>query len=166
MRYCKWRGIGWEGSELLARYLAEEEDQDLVSRLGGGGTGAKKASSGGEKDESKDEDEDEDENGEEEEEEEGGENGKGKGEGGSFLDSWDKRLLRSGGSAEAEWSFQRRVAAQPRQVLRYAYGGSPLWNSLPASKDRAEGGSVPVCQGCGARRVFEMQLMPAIRRWD
>ena len=136
--------------ELLERYLAEEEDEELVRSLERAGSNTVEEC-GGQAVDTRDE--------HEEEREEGGKEGA---EGGSCLNSWDKKLLRTGDSAKAEWHFQHRVASQPRQVLRYAYGGSPLWNSQPSSKARALGGSVSPCEGCGACRVFEMQLMPAI----
>jgi hypothetical protein len=54
-----------------------------------------------------------------------------------------------------ELLFQRKLAICPQQILRYAYGGVPLWCSYqdvpnPSSK----------CPGCDEIRVFEMQLMP------
>ncbi len=74
--------------------------------------------------------------------------------------------------------FQRRVAIEPAQVLRYAYAGEPLWitspnpleEGLPAhSNNRAQqvlaSGHhplVPMCETCGSARVFECQLMPAL----
>jgi Programmed cell death protein 2, C-terminal putative domain len=42
------------------------------------------------------------------------------------------------------------------QVVRFAYGGSPLWCTYPPP---VNSNSVPKCV-CGAERVFEMQLMP------
>jgi pre-rRNA-processing protein TSR4 len=55
--------------------------------------------------------------------------------------------------------FQNRCQAHPDQVLRYAWGAkAPLWVN-------AEGqmvGSPPVCEACGAERVFELQLMPQL----
>ena len=51
--------------------------------------------------------------------------------------------------------FQRAVQRCPRQVVRYAYGGKPLWSVAqpPAC-------CPPTCV-CGAPRTFELQLMPA-----
>ena len=46
------------------------------------------------------------------------------------------------------------------QVMRYAYGGSPLWCSLPAPS--TDSSSVPRCPCCHAPRVFELQIMPAL----
>ena len=51
--------------------------------------------------------------------------------------------------------FQQRVRHCPSQVIRYAYGGEPLWSVAHP----------PVCRpprcACGATRRFELQLMPA-----
>ncbi|XP_063306450.1 programmed cell death protein 2 [Pelobates fuscus] len=54
--------------------------------------------------------------------------------------------------------FKKRIAAEPDQVLRYCRGGEPLWMSaqnVPAAND------IPDCQ-CGAKRVFEFQVMPQL----
>ena len=88
---------------------------------------------------------------------------------------------------QAERQFQRITSWYPHQVLRYAYGGSPLWCTLPipsysvpvvASGKAAttpnptstslammcptKDCDIPHCESCGARRVFEFQLMPAL----
>lgn len=55
--------------------------------------------------------------------------------------------------------FADRLAQNPEQVLRYDFAGQPL---LYSKKD-AVGASwprVPRCGGCGAERVFELQLTP------
>lgn len=55
--------------------------------------------------------------------------------------------------------FQRRVQRAPAQVLRWCYGGRPLQlcDATPLARV-----CVPRCARCGARRVFEAQLMPAL----
>ena len=46
------------------------------------------------------------------------------------------------------------------KVLRYAYGGSPLWCTLPQPPMLPE--SDMVCCHCGSSRIFECQLMPGL----
>ena len=55
--------------------------------------------------------------------------------------------------------FQRRVQRAPTQALRWCYGGRPLQlcDATPLARV-----CVPRCPRCGARRVFEAQLMPAL----
>lgn len=76
--------------------------------------------------------------------------------------------------------FASRLSQNPEQVLRYELGGSPLLYStndaagkllssqatrtattakiqLRASRD---GPRLPPCENCGAKRVFELQLVP------
>lgn len=62
--------------------------------------------------------------------------------------------------------FMRRIRPEPRQVVRYEFGGVPLPFSAAGALSRAlwPGGTysaaaVPPC-ACGAPRVFELQLMP------
>lgn len=54
--------------------------------------------------------------------------------------------------------FQKRVNYEPEQVLRYDRHGEPLWVStenIPLVAD------IPQCK-CGARRLFEFQVMPQL----
>ena len=55
--------------------------------------------------------------------------------------------------------FTERLHRSPHQCVRYAYGGKPLW---PAAPSRTFDAAPPPCPGCGAERVFELQLMPAL----
>jgi pre-rRNA-processing protein TSR4 len=55
--------------------------------------------------------------------------------------------------------FRRRVSRYPSQCFRYAYGGEPLWNNFVAERD---GLKIPDCAGCGAKRIFEVQLTPQV----
>ncbi|XP_032816273.2 programmed cell death protein 2-like [Petromyzon marinus] len=55
--------------------------------------------------------------------------------------------------------FMKRTARCPRQVLRYSWGGEPLYVSAPDPHLTAPPTPCPLC---GAPRVFEMQLMPAL----
>ncbi|TMW62814.1 hypothetical protein Poli38472_005432 [Pythium oligandrum] len=52
--------------------------------------------------------------------------------------------------------FQKRISRCPLQVLRYDYGGEPLWPAPPARNLK-----VPRCP-CGEERAFEFQLTPTI----
>lgn len=101
---------------MLARYMAEEEDEDILAALKGTSTG------GG--------------NGEEEDER---------------LTEEDRLLL----------GFQDRVRRVPRQVVRYARGGIPLW-SIPSSKKGKQLWNIPTCVTCGTQCYFEMQLLPSL----
>jgi hypothetical protein len=59
--------------------------------------------------------------------------------------------------------FQDRLRRVPRQVVRYAPGGKPLW-SVP-DKNRKTGKqlwNVPACQCCGQQRRFEFQVLPSV----
>ncbi|XP_073527584.1 programmed cell death protein 2 isoform X4 [Phyllobates terribilis] len=54
--------------------------------------------------------------------------------------------------------FKKRISIEPEQVLRYSKGGEPLWISfqnVPAEND------IINCD-CGAKRVFELQVMPQL----
>ncbi|XP_035538005.1 programmed cell death protein 2 isoform X2 [Morone saxatilis] len=54
--------------------------------------------------------------------------------------------------------FKKKIAPEPHQVVRYSRGGSPLWISsqhIPSDQD------VPPCT-CGAKRIFEFQVMPQL----
>ncbi|NXC45437.1 PDCD2 protein, partial [Penelope pileata] len=56
-------------------------------------------------------------------------------------------------------TFKERIAAEPEQIIRYCRGGEgPIWVSgenIPEEKD------IPNCS-CGAKRVFEFQIMPQL----
>ncbi|GAB0495581.1 hypothetical protein MMPV_006883 [Pyropia vietnamensis] len=59
-------------------------------------------------------------------------------------------------------AFAAAVSDAPTQVLRY--GAVPLWTSatgVPPS-DATGGGGVPPCGACGARRAFELQVLPSL----
>ena len=83
--------------------------------------------------------------------------------------SSDTKFARSDRRSRVESHFQRVVAAAPAQVVRYQYGGDPLWCTFPPPVDhdhehrqQQASSSVPRCEHCGARREFECQLMPGI----
>lgn len=49
--------------------------------------------------------------------------------------------------------FQERISRAPTQILRYQFGGSPLWPKVPAPIEKPE-----TCD-CGKDMVFELQLL-------
>ncbi|KAG9344345.1 hypothetical protein JZ751_011014 [Albula glossodonta] len=54
--------------------------------------------------------------------------------------------------------FKQKTELEPHQVLRYCRAGSALWVSaqhIPKDKD------IPDCP-CGAKRIFEFQVMPQL----
>ncbi|KAK2489211.1 hypothetical protein MC885_012567 [Smutsia gigantea] len=54
--------------------------------------------------------------------------------------------------------FKSKIALEPEQILRYGRGIAPVWISgenIPQEKD------IPDCP-CGAKRVFEFQVMPQL----
>ena len=69
----------------------------------------------------------------------------------------EKRLSGKDRKSVIEAHFQKKLSYEPRQVLRYAYEGQPLWYTTPPQRL-----DVPPCSNCGASRVFEVQLMPTI----
>lgn len=54
--------------------------------------------------------------------------------------------------------FKQRTSAEPHQVLRYDRGGAPLWVS---SQHKPLEENIPRCP-CGAKRIFEFQVMPQL----
>jgi len=134
--------------EMLAGYLKDEADEELAAVLSGAGkkkgaaasssTSSSSAAAGGGGTGRKEEAE------EDEEQEQG----------------WMRKLSRNSPRAKVERHFQQRVACEPQQVLRYAYGGEPLWCTYPPPPDGPA--VVEACRHCGAKRCFEMQLMPAL----
>jgi pre-rRNA-processing protein TSR4 len=72
--------------KMLAKYMAEEDDEDILSALRGGNANTQGGGRRGERDER--------------------------------LSAADRALL----------TFTDRLKRSPRQVIRYAYGGEPLWS--------------------------------------
>ncbi|CAL8360724.1 unnamed protein product [Lota lota] len=72
-------------------------------------------------------------------------------------EKYEKSQARHGDAAFSR--FMKRVLLCPEQVLRYCWGGEPLFISDPPSNIAQ---MVPVCGSCGSRRTFELQLMPAL----
>ncbi|KAM6381087.1 programmed cell death protein 2-like [Pluvialis apricaria] len=55
--------------------------------------------------------------------------------------------------------FMKRISVCPEQILRYSWGGQPLFITCPpANIDKG----IPACSNCGSNRIFEFQLMPAL----
>ena len=56
--------------------------------------------------------------------------------------------------------YQHRIGRSPTQCLRYAYDTDPLW---PSPKEDLEEHVLKVpCCACGAKRVFELQLLSTV----
>jgi hypothetical protein len=56
-----------------------------------------------------------------------------------------------------EQLFHKKFLLCPQQLLRYAYGGIPLWVT---QQEQSSSLSSSCCPGCNELRVFEMELMP------
>ncbi|SPO04302.1 related to rat apoptosis protein RP-8 [Cephalotrichum gorgonifer] len=56
--------------------------------------------------------------------------------------------------------FADRMSQNPEQVIRYEFAGQPVVYSKEDAVARALETGVPRCKGCGAERVFEIQLTP------
>uniref|UniRef100_A0AAY4BVC5 Programmed cell death protein 2 C-terminal domain-containing protein n=1 Tax=Denticeps clupeoides TaxID=299321 RepID=A0AAY4BVC5_9TELE len=54
--------------------------------------------------------------------------------------------------------FKERTAMEPHQVLRYCRGSFPLWASTDNQPDEEK---IPKCP-CGAKQIFEFQVMPQL----
>jgi hypothetical protein len=101
---------------MLARYMAEEDDEIILAALRGRDTG------------------------------------------GDIMGEEDERLTEE---ARLFRGFQDRLHRVPRQVVRYARGGGPLW-SIPSVKNDKKLWQVPNCSLCGMQCSFEMQLLPSL----
>ncbi|NXY51240.1 PDD2L protein, partial [Ceuthmochares aereus] len=55
--------------------------------------------------------------------------------------------------------FMKRISACPEQILRYSWGGQPIFITCPPANIERD---IPACSNCGSNRVFEFQLMPAL----
>ncbi|KAG8563227.1 hypothetical protein GDO81_015984 [Engystomops pustulosus] len=53
--------------------------------------------------------------------------------------------------------FLKKISPCRQQILRYSWNGTPLYMSSPDEASQPSS-----CPRCGARRVFEFQLMPAL----
>lgn len=72
------------------------------------------------------------------------------------VESYEKDIPKHGDTSF--FKFYKRISRLPSQVIRYCWNGEPLFIS-----DATEQlGSLPNCQYCGSRKVFEVQLLPAL----
>ncbi|KAM7057700.1 programmed cell death protein 2-like isoform 2-T2 [Molossus nigricans] len=71
-------------------------------------------------------------------------------------EKYEKTIMKSGD--KIFYKFMKRIAACQEQILRYSWSGEPLFLTCPTS-DVTE---LPTCSHCGAQRIFEFQLMPAL----
>ncbi|KAJ6666212.1 hypothetical protein lerEdw1_001117 [Lerista edwardsae] len=55
--------------------------------------------------------------------------------------------------------FMKRISACQEQILRYSWGGQPLFVTCPSSDIKT---AAPPCDNCKSKRIFEFQLMPAL----
>ncbi|XP_065497012.1 programmed cell death protein 2-like isoform X2 [Caloenas nicobarica] len=55
--------------------------------------------------------------------------------------------------------FMKRISVCHEQILRYSWGGQPLFITCPPDDINK---AVPACSNCGSNRIFEFQLMPAL----
>ena len=71
---------------------------------------------------------------------------------------WGKEKYEDNSPDKVFEKFQKRIGRSPEQILRYSFGGNPLWISqfLPKPED------IPSCPHCHSPRIFEMQLLPTI----
>ncbi|KAG9475144.1 hypothetical protein GDO78_003549 [Eleutherodactylus coqui] len=53
--------------------------------------------------------------------------------------------------------FLKKISPCRQQILRYSWNGNPLYMSPPDLTSQS-----PSCPRCGAQRVYEFQLMPAL----
>ncbi|KAL7068019.1 hypothetical protein ACR3K2_14510 [Cryptosporidium serpentis] len=52
--------------------------------------------------------------------------------------------------------FSETISRNPSQIIRYSFGGKPLWSESPKNI------VVNNCENCGAPRVFEFQLLSTL----
>ncbi|XP_053255304.1 programmed cell death protein 2-like [Podarcis raffonei] len=55
--------------------------------------------------------------------------------------------------------FMKRISLCPEQILRYSWGGQPLFITCPST---GIGSAAPPCNICKSKRIFEFQLMPTL----
>ncbi|XP_062997550.1 programmed cell death protein 2-like [Elgaria multicarinata webbii] len=55
--------------------------------------------------------------------------------------------------------FLKRISVCKEQILRYSWGGQPLFITCPSTDIKT---AAPPCRNCNSRRIFEFQLMPTL----
>ncbi|GAB0090234.1 programmed cell death protein 2 [Sergentomyia squamirostris] len=79
---------------------------------------------------------------------------------GEFKDVPEAELLKFTQEEDETFSnFQKIVAREPEQILRYCRKGQPL---LISSTNIPQPDTIPKCPMCGDERVFEFQIMPQL----
>lgn len=68
--------------------------------------------------------------------------------------------VKSNDKNKIESLFYKKLSVCPNQIIRYNYGGLPLWchSKIPPISSI----TCPRCSGCHEPRVYEMQLMPTL----
>jgi hypothetical protein len=69
---------------------------------------------------------------------------------------WEDEEYEADTQNKAFRKFQKRLSRLPEQVLRYSWGGRPLWPTASLLHEP------PLCAYCGQRCIFEMQLLPSV----
>ncbi|XP_077165753.1 programmed cell death protein 2-like isoform X1 [Paroedura picta] len=79
----------------------------------------------------------------------------------NMVDSFGEKYEKSpvGKRDEAFHKFMKRISPCQEQMLRYSWGGQPLFITCPSSDFKT---TVPLCYNCQSKRIFEFQLMPAL----
>merc|ERR1712217_885161 len=54
--------------------------------------------------------------------------------------------------------FKRFAMANNGHIIRYKFGGQPLWFCTPGKMN----GPPPACSACGGKTVFEFQIQPML----
>ncbi|NXA45639.1 PDD2L protein, partial [Nothocercus julius] len=72
-------------------------------------------------------------------------------------EKYEKSEVKSGDHAFHK--FMKRISVCPEQIIRYSWGGEPLFITSPPVDFNKD---IPACSNCGSNRVFEFQLMPAL----
>ncbi|KAL3128639.1 hypothetical protein CHM_4g2660 [Cryptosporidium hominis] len=53
-------------------------------------------------------------------------------------------------------NFSSEISKFPRQIIRYCFGGTPLYSESPKKIN------IPTCKECGSNKVFEFQIISSI----